>query len=39
MAAFVPVLVRVVWEWQAGAQANYSAELTALKLQIIKQAP
>lgn len=35
----VPVPVRVVWEWQAGAQAGSSAELTALQLQIIKQAP
>ena len=39
MAAFVPDPVRVVWKWQAGAQAGYSAELTALQLQIIKQAP
>jgi hypothetical protein len=35
----VPVPVRVVWEWQAGAQAGSIAELTALQLQIIKQAP
>jgi hypothetical protein len=35
----VPVPVRVLWEWQAGAQAGSSAELTALQLQIIKQAP
>jgi len=35
----VPVPVRVMWEWQVGAQAGSIAELTALQLQIIKQAP
>lgn len=35
----VPVPVRVVWEWQPGAQALSEATLTALQLQIIKKAP